>query len=482
MRQENSRSISRKGSILFFQRIYEDGLAQASYLIGCQETGTALVIDPKRDIDTYLEIADRENLRITHITETHIHADFLSGARELAAATGAELLLSAEGGSDWLYGYDHIGLKDGDLFKFGNIKVEVMHTPGHTPEHISFLVNDMQSGDVPVMFFSGDFVFVGSVGRPDLLEKAAGIAGTQEQGARQLFQSLKKFKALPDHVQVIPGHGAGSACGKALGAVPATTVGSEKLVNWALQDQSEEEFVETLLDGQPEVPAYFSIMKRLNKQGPDVLGGLPSLKKLGLDELNKAIDSGLMMIDARDKLTFSRGHIPGSINIQNTPSFSNWTGWFLDYTKPFVLVTFENQSDIINRKLIRVGLDLCLGYFIDVKTWRECGNPLEQLEQVEPQTLQNLAVNNQVQILDIRARSEYEIGHIPGAEHIHLGRLEDYLDRLPGNRKIVLHCKSGDRSSIGCSFLQSKGIKNIANLTGGITAWKKAGYEVVKER
>ncbi|MCH8127844.1 MBL fold metallo-hydrolase, partial [candidate division KSB1 bacterium] len=215
---------------MFFQRIYEDGLAQASYLIGCQETGTALVIDPKRDIDTYLEIADRENLRITHITETHIHADFLSGARELKAATGAELLLSAEGGSDWLYGYDHIGLKDGDLFKFGNIKVEVMHTPGHTPEHISFLVNDMQSGDVPVMFFSGDFVFVGSVGRPDLLEKAAGIAGTQEQGARQLFQSLKKFKALPDHVQVIPGHGAGSACGKALGAVPATTVGYEKLV------------------------------------------------------------------------------------------------------------------------------------------------------------------------------------------------------------------------------------------------------------
>ena len=236
---------------MFFQNIYEKGLAQASYLIGCQKTGEAIVIDPRRDIDVYLEIAEREKLKITKITETHIHADFLSGTRELAAVTNAEILLSDEGGKDWEYQFSHTGLKDGSVFKVGNLKFEVLHTPGHTPEHISFLLTDTAASNKPIMIFTGDFVFVGDIGRPDLLEKAAGIEGTRIVGAKQMFQSLNKFKALPDYVQVWPGHGAGSACGKALGAVPSSTVGYEKLVNWAFQIDDEEKFVDTLLDGQP---------------------------------------------------------------------------------------------------------------------------------------------------------------------------------------------------------------------------------------
>nr|MCU0365231.1 MBL fold metallo-hydrolase [Ignavibacteriaceae bacterium] len=214
---------------MFFERIYEKGLAQASYIVGCQATKEAIVIDPKRDIDTYLEIAERENLRITHIAETHIHADFLSGSLELAHETGAKIYLSNEGGSEWQYQFDHVGLKDGDVIKIGNIKLGVIHTPGHTPEHISFILTDLPASREPSMIFTGDFVFVGDVGRPDLLEKAAGIEGTMITGARQMFHSLKKFKSLPDHLQVWPAHGAGSACGKALGAVPSSTVGYEKL-------------------------------------------------------------------------------------------------------------------------------------------------------------------------------------------------------------------------------------------------------------
>ena len=239
---------------MFFQHVYDKSLAQGSYVIGCQATGNAIVIDAKRDIDTYLKIAKENNFKITHLTETHIHADFLSGTRELAAVTGAEVLLSDEGGPDWQYEFPHTGLKDGDIIRIGNLSLEVIHTPGHTPESISFLLRDHPASDEPVMIFTGDFVFVGDIGRPDLLEKAAGIEGTKEEGASQMFQSLKKFRGLPPHIQVWPGHGAGSACGKALGAVPSSTVGYELIQNWAFKYNKAEEFSNELLAGQPEPP------------------------------------------------------------------------------------------------------------------------------------------------------------------------------------------------------------------------------------
>src|SRR5699024_5744348 len=246
---------------MFFEHIYDKSLSQGSYLIGCQVKGEAIVIDAKRDIDTYLEIAQQNNLKITHITETHIHADFLSGSRELAAVTGADLYLSDEGGEDWQYEFPHIGLKEGDVITVGNLTLDVIHTPGHTPESISFILTDHPASDKPVMVFTGDFVFVGDVGRPDLLEKAAGIANNKELGAKQMYESLEKFAKLPDYVQVWSGHGAGSACGKALGSVPSSTVGYEKIRNWAFQYEGDEQgFVDYLLSEQPEPPKYFATM------------------------------------------------------------------------------------------------------------------------------------------------------------------------------------------------------------------------------
>jgi hydroxyacylglutathione hydrolase len=463
---------------MFFQNVYEKGLAQASYVIGCQASGAALVVDPKRDIDTYLEIAAKERLKITHVTETHIHADFLSGSRELAAATGAELLLSDEGGPDWLYQFPHRGLKHGEVFKVGNIKVEVIYSPGHTPEHISFLVTDLPSGDAPLLILSGDFVFVGDVGRPDLLEKAAGLKGTQEIGARQMFASLKKFKALPDYVQVWPGHGAGSACGKALGAVPSSTVGYSKLTNWALRYEEEEPFVKALLEGQPEPPKYFAVMKKLNKVARPVLNKLPEPKELSLSELEAAMQQGLALIDTRKKKDFAHGHIPGSVLIQDEASFSTWAGWLLDYEKPFMLVAAKPRVPELVRALVRIGLDNIHGYIPDLSAWKSAGKPLATMKEISATELASAMQRDDVQVIDVRATSEYQAGHIAGVRHLHLGYLPDHLEKLPRDKTLVLQCASGNRSSTACSLLLKHGYKNLMNLTGGIAAWEKAGLPV----
>ena len=261
---------------MLIERIYDEDLAQASYFIGCQRTGQALVVDARRDIDGYRDMAAKNGMEITAVTETHIHADYLSGTRELAAATGADIHVSGEGGEDWQYGFEAARLHDGDEIRIGNIVVAAVHTPGHTPEHLSFLVTDGAFADAPGYLLTGDFVFSGDLGRPDVLDEAAGGVDTCFLGAKQMFASLKeKFLTLPDHVQVFPGHGAGSACGKALGAIPSTTVGYERLYAWwgpYLAADDEAGFVAELLDGQPDAPFYFGRMKNQNRRGPAVMG------------------------------------------------------------------------------------------------------------------------------------------------------------------------------------------------------------------
>ncbi|GAB1441305.1 MBL fold hydrolase [Ignavibacteriales bacterium] len=462
---------------MFFKHIYEPGLAHASYLIGCQKTGEAIVIDAKRDIDDYLKIAETEKLRITHIAETHIHADFLAGSQELAEVTGAKLYLSDEGGSDWQYSFPHVGLKDGDSFMVGNLKIEVVHTPGHTPEHISFLLTDTPASPHPVMMFTGDFVFVGDVGRPDLLEKAAGIIGTKEVGAHQMFNSLKKFKALPDHIQVWPAHGAGSACGKALGAVPSSTVGYEKLVNWALQIDDEEKFVTALLEGQPEPPKYFAMMKRLNKTTRPLLTKVPQPQKLHTNELLEAIASGVKIIDTRNKLSFAGGHIPGSINIQDNSAFSTWAGWILNYEDPFILIASEGRIDSLTRALIRIGLDNIKGYLANIEELSEAGLELEILKQF---TCNDLEKNiDSCYILDVRNETERVAARLNNSHHIFAGYITEHVESLPEDKTIVVHCAGGDRSAIAASLLMSMGFENVANLTGGINAWIQSGHEVI---
>ena len=465
---------------MFFQHIYDKSLAQASYFIGCQKAGVAAVIDAKRDVDTYLEIAEQNNMKITHILETHIHADFLAGSRELAELTGAQMYLSAEGGSDWEYEFPHIGLKDGDKINIGNLTLDVLHTPGHTPESISFLLTDNPAINKPVMLFTGDFVFVGDIGRPDLLEKAAGMLGTQEIGAKQMYESIKKFDALPDFIQVWPGHGAGSACGKALGAVPSTTVGYEKLRNWAFQyDDNEKGFVQYLLEDQPEPPKYFAMMKKLNKVDRPLLTEVPKLKKLSAEALKENMAKGMNLFDTRIKTDFAAGFIPGSINIQGNNSFATWAGWFLKYDEPFMLLADEDQLDDLTRKLMRIGLDKIAGYVPSTTTWTESGGALQKANVISLEETKRLLQTDGVQLIDLRGASEYKTGHIAHADNVFVGTLPENLDKVDKDKKVIIHCQGGDRATIAYSILAKNGFTNVLNFSGSINEWVNAGEPIV---
>jgi len=465
---------------MFFQHIYDKSLAQASYFIGCQKAGVAAVIDPKRDVDTYLEIAKANNMTITHIFETHIHADFLAGSRELAQLTGAQLYLSDEGGEGWEYEFPHVGLKDNYVVKLGNLSFKVLHTPGHTPESISFLLTDHPASNEPVMLFTGDFVFVGDIGRPDLLEKAAGMVGTQDKGAKQMYQSIKKFNALADYIQVWPGHGAGSACGKALGAVPSTTVGYEKARNWAFKYPTDEDgFTKYLLADQPEPPKYFAMMKKLNKVDRPLLTEVPKLKKLSIEEVNNNMAKGIKLLDARPKTEFAAGFIPGSLNIQGNNSFATWAGWFLTYDEPFMILADESMLDDLTRKLMRIGLDNIAGYLPSVTEYTKSGATLEKVNLVELAEAKILANDSNVQIVDLRGVAEYNSGHLKGADNVFVGTLPNNLDKISKDKKVMIHCQGGDRAAIAYSILAKNGFKNIVNYSGGMNEWLNAGEPVV---
>lgn len=462
---------------MFFQQVYDKSLSQASYVIGCQAKGEAIVIDAQRDIDVYLDIAKQNKLKITHISETHIHADFLCGSRELAAVTGAELYLSNEGGEDWQYEFAHVGLKHDDRIKVGNLTLDVLYTPGHTPESISFLLTDHLATDGPVMVFTGDFVFVGDIGRPDLLEKAAGLIGTQEKGARQIYQSLQRFLELPEYVQVWPGHGAGSACGKALGAVPNSTIGYEKIRNWAFRYKNDEQgFVDYLLEGQPEPPKYFAMMKHLNKVDRPLLVEVPKVVKLSREEFLAAYGNGLKVIDSRNKVAFANGYIPGSLNIQGNRSFSTWVGWQINYQEQFVIVADDSQIEDLTRKLMRIGMDNVYGYISDVQT---IGIELKTVDVIDIEEFKNHLGKDGVQILDVRNTTEYRAGHIQGAEHFFFGTLQDNLDKIDKNKQVVVHCQAGDRSAIAYSFLKRNGFEHVKNYSGGMGEWKEEGNAVI---
>ncbi len=464
---------------MFFKQIYDEGLAQASYIIGCQQDGTAIVIDPRRDIDVYLEEAQKNKLQITKVSETHIHADYLSGSRELAKATGAKLYLSDEGDENWKYsgleGFDYQAVYDGDVIQVGNIKIEVLHSPGHTPEHISFLVTDSAAADGPMMVLTGDFVFVGDIGRPDLLEEAAGIAGTAKPGAVQMFKSLKeKFLSLPAHVQVWPGHGAGSACGKALGAIPSSTVGYEKLFSWwadYLRNNDEAGFVNSLLAGQPEAPSYFAMMKKMNRDGMPILGGVPIPAKLTSLQFEQRLAEGAILVDTRDKFAFAGGHFKGSFNIPAGKNFSTWAGWLLPYETPLILLGGRGQVEELVRNLLRIGLDNVVGYIPSLEGYAP--SELEVVPQVTAEDAKRLQEDEKVLILDVRAADEFAGGHIKGAVNIHAGRVMKNLEEIPRDRQVIVHCQGGDRSSTAISALMSQGFHNLANLTGGINAWNE---------
>ncbi len=477
---------------MLLKRFYDTTLAQASYLIGCSVTGEALIVDPNRDIEQYIDAAEAEGMRISHVTETHIHADFASGARELAARTGARLYLSDEGGPDWSYRFaadaGAVLMRDGHTFMVGNVGVQARHTPGHTPEHMTFFITDTPATDTPLGALTGDFVFVGDVGRPDLLERAAGHAGTMEDAARQLYRSLAAFKQLPDHLQIWPGHGAGSACGKSLGAVPMSTVGYERIANWAFRIADEAEFVQAVLAGQPEPPKYFAEMKRLNKEGPRLLGGFHRPERLPIARLTALLADGALVVDTRRAADFAGGHIPGTISIPLNRSFTTYAGWLIPYHREFFLVCDhgrEHAIDEVVRDLALIGLDHVGGYLAldetEVEAWQAAGGTLQTIPQITATELARQLEGDGAAVVDVRGRIEWEAGHLPGVPNIPLGYVVDRLDEIPPG-PVVLQCESGSRSAIAASLLQAKGRTAVFNLTGGFAAWHRAGLPVAVER
>jgi hydroxyacylglutathione hydrolase len=472
---------------MILKRFYDEKLAQASYLIGCAATGDAVVVDPCRDIDPYLRTAEAEGLEIRHVTETHIHADFVSGLNELVARTGATAYLSNEGGPDWSYEFaDDIGARlvgDGDSFMVGNIRLDVMHTPGHTPEHLTFLVTDTAGADRPIGALTGDFVFVGDVGRPDLLEKAAGVSGTMEAGARDLFRSLERFRELPDWLQIWPGHGAGSACGKGLSSIPHSTLGYEKLFNWGFTKETEAEFVAAVLDGQPEPPKYFAEMKRINREGPPILHGFAEPDVGTLSRLREALDEGAWVVDTRSAAEFAVGHVPGTVNIPLNRSFNTWAGWILPYDRDVFLIVDQAHVEEAVRDLGMIGLDRVGGVVAPtvVDAWAESGGELGTVRTRTPGETEAALLAGEATVLDVRGTAEWRDGHIEGVGVIPTGYLLDHLDELPTRGELILHCQSGGRSAIAASLLKREGFDNVTHMQGGWAAWAARGLPGVRE-
>jgi hydroxyacylglutathione hydrolase len=475
---------------VLLKRFYHEGLAQASYLLGCQQTGEAIVIDPNRDPEPYVTAAAQHGLRITRVTETHIHADYLSGARELARRARAELLLSAEGGDDWQYAFAAEDgatlLHDGDRIVIGNIWLDVMHVPGHTPEHLVFIVTDTPASTHPVGMFSGDFIFVGDVGRPDLLERAAQVHGTMRSAAGQLFDSLQRVVSrFPDHLQIWPGHGAGSACGKALGAVPQSTLGYEKLANWALQIRDRDAFIEEVIAGQPAPPTYFAAMKRLNRSGPAILGKAPVPAHLPPAALDQARASGARVVDIRPAAVFADGFIRGSISIPFNRAFVSYAGWVIDVEDDVYLVSGA-ADDATARKaaaeLSMIGIDRVRGWFGgDTISEAAAHQQLTVFSHLQPAELATTLAADGAQLVDVRNQEEWDRGRIRGAVHIPLGAIERRAEELDASRPVVLFCQSGARSSIAASLLRARGFEQVANLRGGIVAWEAAGLPTVTD-
>ncbi|WP_257351410.1 MBL fold metallo-hydrolase [Pseudalkalibacillus decolorationis] len=465
---------------MLLRSFYDEKLAQASYLVGCQSAGKAIVIDPARNIEPYLKMAEENGLVITGVAETHIHADFVSGALEIAARANATVYQSGLGGEDGTYcslsGINQVFLNDQDRITIGNVTLEVMHTPGHTPEHISYIVTDGAKANQPIGIFSGDFIFAGDVGRPDLLEKAVGVANASQEGARQMFRSVQRIKTLGDYLQIWPGHGSGSACGKALGAIPSTTLGYEKSFNPAFSYDNEEEFISYLLADQPEPPAYFSIMKKVNGEGADLLSDLAPNKKMGASraKINEVLNENGILIDVRSADQFASGHIPGSINIPYEKSFLNWTGSLIQYDCPLYLIAEDHQLVTLVPDLHSIGLDKIKGWFSTkaVQIYEADGGSIETYEEAAPSKLIEDVKNQRVTLIDVRNLAERKTNHIDYSVHIVLGDLPKRIAEISTDKPIVIHCASGKRSAIATSILQANGIKNVSNLRGGIIEWE----------
>ncbi len=484
---------------MIFRRLYDDELAQASYLIGCEACGEAVVVDPMLDATRYLDAARDEGLTIAHVTETHIHADFVSGARELARLADARLYLSAEGGPDWQYTVSSPNepapwesgrlservtpLHDGDLIEVGKVRLTALHTPGHTPEHLSFLVTDTALSEQPVGLLSGDFIFVGDVGRPDLLERAAKIAGTMDASARQLYASLQRAKELPDHLQLWPGHGAGSACGKSLGAMPQSTLGYERLVNPGLRATTEDAFVTEILSAQPEPPRYFARMKTVNRDGTPAAAPAAATCRVSAAEVDEAIANGTLVVDTRPSAAFMQAFVPGTICVPKSKSFTSYFGSVAPDECPVVLLVAD-ESDLraLALRLHYIGFDRIAGFAVAtdvIAERRAAGLPVDSVELADLAAVRRLIASAQApRLVDVRTAGERQLGIIPGATGVALSALDDWARANPGETPVIVHCQTSTRAVIGASVLRARGFANVIPMSGGYEAWSSAGHPV----
>lgn len=459
---------------LRFEQILADGVAECSYLLGDDAAHVCAVIDPRPDVEIYLQTARRFGLAITHVFETHIHADFLSGARELVDRLGgqAKLYVSTEGGAE--YGFGHEGVRDGDEFAFGGLRIKARFTPGHTPEHMSYLLFDGDK-DTPWGVLSGDAFFVDSVGRPDLM----GDDQTEEL-TEKLFHTVQNvFMALPDDVIIYPCHGAGSACGPDIGDRMSSTIGYERRFNNYARITDLDAFKKKMQQDAPPVPTHYPRLKKTNARGPEVLRNLPRIEPMTVERFAAAVGDGAQILDVRDMMDFGAGHVPGSLNIGARPELSVWAGWLLDPEKPIHLVLHDDTDlpDVL-RLLWRTGFTKFGGYLAGgMAAWREAGKRFAQIPQISVHELKDA---KDLTPLDVRKPDEWEGEHVPGATHAFLGELRKTMSDLDRSASYATYCASGFRASIAASLLKKNGFDQVRNVPGSWKAWTAAGFESEK--
>lgn len=464
---------------MIYKQFYLSCLAHASYLLGSD--GEACLIDPQRDIDEYLVALKEENLKLKYVIETHLHADFVSGHMELAEKTGAQIVYSQKAEVN----FPHIGVKDNDTLQVGKITITILETPGHTPESICILAKDAATPDAPGKLFTGDTLFIGDVGRPDL---AGRLGITPREMAAALYDSLhNKILPLDDSTEVLPAHGAGSLCGKNISSERSSTIGDQRKFNWALKAMTKEAFIAQTTAELPEIPKYFGQAVATNKEGAKHLSELPDLKKMTAKEVKRKQEEGALIVDVRSPQEFGAGHPAGAINIGLGGQFASFGGMLLDAAPEKIIIGTQEQAREAVTRLARAGLENVVGYLSDtdgcpVKTWQDAGM---QVVAVPQNTVNDLAkkleTNQDTYVIDVRRPGEYVSGHVPGAKSIPLNELVDRISELDKERTVHVICAGGYRSSMACSLLLQNKFDNLINIEGGTQAWRKAGHAVVEE-
>lgn len=455
---------------MYFEQFYLGCLAHASYMFGSD--GEAAVVDPQRDVEIYLKAAGEQGLRIAHIFETHLHADFVSGHIELAARTGAKIHIGANAGAT----FPHVALHDGSKLQIGRVRVTALETPGHTPEGMCLVITDEEKSPEPWAVLTGDTLFIGDVGRPDLSR-----AHTPQQLAGMLYDSLHgKLLKLGDEVMVYPAHGAGSLCGRNMRAERSSTIGTERLTNYALQINSRDEFIRQLTENLPSRPEYFLQDAQINRAGAPALADLPELPPMAAPELKDLLQQGVFVLDVRPNADFALAHVPGSINIALSGQFASWAGTLLGLsTRPVLVADTPEQYAEARLRLARVGIEDPRGFLEGgVVAWKQAGFPLAQLPQIAVQQLHERLRGGDLNVLDVRREGEWQAGHIDGATWWPLDNFKVSAPEVDQAAPLAVHCQGGYRSMIACSLLLRAGVANVINVTGGFDAWRQAGLPV----